>query len=480
MTIDAFSTATEMLEALRSRAVSSVELTELHIDRIERLDAKINAVVVRDFAAARERAREADARRARSEDAPLLGLPHTLKESTQAAGLPQTAAIPAFAGHVAASDGPVAEAVRGAGGVLLGKTNIPPFLADIQSNNPTYGRSLNPWDPSRTPGGSTGGGAAAVAAGLTPLEFGSDIGGSIRIPALFCGVFGHRPSETAVPRVGSIPYSVRPRVGAIMGVQGPLARSAEDLELALGIIARPEAGEDVAWRLEFPPARHERLADFRVAVLPPVDFAPVDDELTAAQERIASGLSRLGATVKVAAPPFDLQRYTFSYLRMLNALMTVNLPLEDRRAAAEGARRSSDAFSRAGGEGFDASAVDLILWLAEREEYREQYREFFREWDILLCPTTIVPAVEHNDLPMGQRTLVINGQEVPFTRFLAYSGWATLAGQPSTAFPVGLSAAGLPLGLQAIGPYLEDRTPLRFAGLVAREFGGFRRPPGFE
>jgi len=392
-------------------------------------------------------------------------LPHTIKESTAAEGLAQTAAIPEFAGHVAADDGPVAAKVRAAGGVLLGKTNIPPYVADIQANNETYGRSLNPWDPARVPGGSTGGGAAAVAAGLTPLEFGSDIGGSIRIPAMFCGIYGHRPSETAVTRVGAVPASTRPNPAFFMGVQGPLARSADDLELALDVIAGPEVGEDVAWKLQLPPSRHGRLKDFRVAVLPQIDWCLIDDGLLGAQEAAAAALSGLGAKVAVAAPDFDLHEHHRNYMRLLDTL--INSPLTPEQRAAAGLRPP-------------ASSSEFISWIAGREVYREAYRAFFREWDILLCPTTIMPAFEHDDRPMAERTIVINGVERPFSGFLAYSGWATLSGQPSTAFPMGLNSRGLPLGLQAIGPYLEDRTTLRFASLMADECGGFERPPGFD
>lgn len=463
---DPFASATEMLAALSSREISSLELTELHIARIERLDPKINAVVVRDFENARARARKADSERAAGAAlGPLHGLPHFIKESTAAQGLPQTAAMPEFAGHIAPADGPVAARVRAAGGVLLGKTNIPPYVADIQSNNDTYGRSLNPWDPARVPGGSTGGGAAAVAAGFAPLEFGSDIGGSIRIPASFCGIYGHRPSETAVTRVGAIPASTHPNITAVMGVQGPLARTAADLELALDVIAGPEAGEDVAWKLELPQARHSRLAAFRVAILPLLDWCPVEDEIVAAQERTASELSRLGATVAVATPAFDLHEHHRDYMAVLNALMTARLSVEEREAA---------------GFGPPPLLIQFLAWMDRREGYREAYRRFFRDWDILLCPTTRLVAFEHDDRPMAQRTSTINGVEVPFAGFLPYSGWATLSGQPSTAFPAGRDSHGLPIGLQAIGPYLEDRTTLRFAALVGEACGGYERPPGFE
>src|SRR6185369_865460 len=187
---------------------------------------------------------------------------------------------------------------RAAGAVLLGKTNVPPMLADWQSDNPIHGRANNPCDLERTPGGSSGGSAAAIAAGLSALEVGSDIGGSIRVPAVFCGVYGHRPSETLLPRSGQFPVPPMPNSGVVMGVQGPIARSAEDLELALSVLAGPEVGEDVAWRVELPAARRERLAEFRVAVLPPIPWIVLDDRIASAIEDVAARLAKLGCAVE--------------------------------------------------------------------------------------------------------------------------------------------------------------------------------------
>src|SRR5258705_78547 len=181
---------------------------------------------------------------------------------------------------------------------MLAALTCPQVRRDWERVNPVYGAPQNPGDLGPTPGGSPGGGGAALAAGFTPLEFGSDIGGSIRVPAAFCGVYGHRPSETAMPRSGQFPMPPMPNAAVVMGVQGPLARSAADLELALDVAAGPEAGEDVAWKLAMPPARRERLRDFRVAILPPVDWVPVDSEIPASLEDLAGRLSQLRGAVK--------------------------------------------------------------------------------------------------------------------------------------------------------------------------------------
>lgn len=244
--MDPFASATELLADLRAAKFAASDLTELYIRRIEMYDTKLNAVVVRDFARARQAARAAD----KGDAGALHGLPMTLKESINVAGLGTTCGVPDWKTFVSEHDAPAWSRLRAAGAVLMGKTNVPPMLADWQSSNPIHGRTNNPWDLARTPGGSSGGSAAALAAGLTALEVGSDIGGSIRVPAAFCGVYGHRPSETLLPRSGQFPIPPLPNAAVVMGVQGPLARSAEDLELALSVLAGAERrrGRRVAGR----------------------------------------------------------------------------------------------------------------------------------------------------------------------------------------------------------------------------------------
>jgi amidase len=486
--IDGFSTASQMLQALRQRQLSAVELLELHQHRIERYNPRLNAIVIACFEQARAAAEAADAVRTRGADAALLGLPITLKESINVRGLPTTAGLPAFAQAQANSDAPATQRMQTAGAVLMGKTNVPPMLADWQSDNDIFGRTNNPWDLTRTPGGSTGGGAAALAAGLTPLEVGSDIGGSIRVPAVFCGLYGHRPSDSALPRSGQLPFPPVPNPPGIMGVQGPLARSAADLDLALDVLAGPEGGEEVAWQLTLPPARHERLSAYRVAVLPPITWVPVDAEIMAAQEELVSRLSRAGAHVQTVQPELfgDLRAHHTLYVSLISAVTGARSPEAERRRLVELSRGYDDGFSEARRQGWLASVGDYFTWYGQREQYRAAYRAFFRDWDVLLAPITLTPAFPHLKCAWPRqasdfdRTLVVNGAAVAYDLLLVYPGIATLSGQPATAFPLGLTRAGLPIGLQAIGPYLEDRTPIHFAALLEREFGGFRRPPGYD
>jgi len=478
VSIDPFSSATSMLEALRRRDVSAVELLELHLDRIARYNGELNVIVTPNEEGARRQARESDERRARGEATGALdGLPIVIKDSNQVAGLKSTAGITELANNVPQEDGLLAQRVFAAGAVLIGKTNIPPFLADWQSNNPIFGRTVNPWDHARSPGGSTGG-AAAVAAGLAPLEFGSDIGGSIRVPAAFCGIFGHKPSETAVPRSGSFPPHGLPSPVSFMGVQGPLARSAGDLEVALDAIAGPDIGEE-HWRLDLPPARHQDLGSFRVAVFPGVDWVPVSRDVRQAQEWVVQLLNDAGAKVEVAAPEgLTSREHLATYDAMLQAMTSGGMNDEQRREAV-GRLKPDDPRREALTLGLLATLPQFRQMLQERERSRAAYRAFFKEYDILLAPITIIPAFEHDDRPFGERTIDVDGQAVPYYLQIFYPSIATLPGQPATAFPVAINGAGLPIGLQAIGPYLEDRTPIQFARLLERELGGFVAPPRY-
>jgi amidase len=486
--IDLYSTATEMLRALQERRLSPVELLELHLRRIEEFNPRLNAIVTPDFDAARQAAREADAAlqmdadvsQGRHTGLPLRGLPITIKDSIDVQGLPSTAGLPDRAETRAGADAPIVRRLRDAGAVIMGKTNVPPLTGDWQCSNHLFGRTNNPWDLSRTPGGSTGGGGAAVAAGLTPLEFGSDLAGSIRIPAAFCGVYGHKPSETAIPRSGHFPGSPLPNAAESMTVQGPLARSAEDLDLALGIIAGPDTGEDVAWRIDLPAPRHEHLRDYRIAVLPSIDWLPLDTEIAGALDTLAERLSRAGATVQVAQPDAfgDLREYIELYFSLMTIMTFADSPDPVRRRLVEQMRKRGDHLAGARVRGIEANVAEYLAWHGLREAYRESYRRFFREWDVLLAPVTVVPAFPHDDRPWSQRAIEINGKPELYELLAVYSAVATLCGQPATAFPVSRTRGGLPIGFQAIGPYLEDRTPVRFAGLVARECGGFQPPPG--
>lgn len=458
LTIDlARATAGETVAAIAAGQISALEATDAAIARIEARDAGINAVVVRDFDRAREAAKAADAAVARGERRPLLGVPMTVKEANWVAGLKTTWGMEMWKDWTAPVDGVAIARLKAAGAIILGKSNVPPMLSDFQSNNPVYGRTHNPWDRARSPGGSSGGSAAALAAGLVPLEFGSDIGGSIRIPAGFCGVYGHKPSYGVVPLRGHTPPGVD-GIDIAVAVVGPMARAASDLDLALGVMAGPEGLDAAGYRLDLPPPRHDRLADFRVLILDQHPLAATDDEISGAINALADRLEGRGVRVdRHSALLPDLAEAHGVYGMILNTAMTLGQP---------GAR--------------SPSAHEWLGLLDAQLQIRRAWAELFKGFDVIIAPTLGTLAFPHDDSPdMGARRLLINGEQTPYFNQLAWSGIATLGHLPATAAPIGLSQGGLPIGAQIIGPYLEDRTTIAFAGLLERAFGGFVPPPGF-
>lgn len=447
--------AGELVQALADRKVGALELTDAAIARIEARDGAINAVVVRDFDRARTAARAADAVLSKGVRRPLLGLPMTVKESHNVGGLPTTWGSPAFRGWIAPEDSVGVARLKDAGAIILGKTNVPPFLADWQANNPVYGRTVNPWDPTRSPGGSSGGSAAALAAGMVPLEFGSDIGGSIRVPAAFCGVYGHKPSYDLIPTRGHAPPGldgVRPALAVV----GPLARSAADLALALDVLAGPDDLEAVGYSLDLPAPRHGRLADFRVLILDHVPGVAVDDEILGAIDGLATRLDELGAEVTRESDLVpDIAAGREIFLGLLNTVIS------------------------RGGAG--ATPIDAHAWMGLLDgqlALRRRWAELFREVDVVLTPVFGQVAFPHNDEPdSAKRRLVINGKPTAYFDQLAWPGMPLVANLPATAAPIGFTRGGLPVAVQVIGPYLEDRTTIAFAGFLERELGGFRGPP---
>ena len=314
-----YRSAKALVAALARREISSAELTQHTIKRIEALDASINAVVVRDFDRARAAAREADAGLARGELRPLLGLPMTVKEAFNVAGLPTTWGIPAFKGWQAEGDAVAVARLKDAGAIILGKTNVAVGLADWQSYNDVYGTTNNPWDIARTPGGSSGGAAAALAAGYVSLEIGSDLGGSIRAPAHFSGVFGHKSSYGIVPMRGhQLPGTEASGGDGELAVLGPMARTADDLALALDILAGPDDSDAKAYRLDLPPPRHQNLEEFRVLVIDTHPLMPTSEDVCMALDRLADRLSSRVAKIARSSPLLpDLAEAARIYMPML-------------------------------------------------------------------------------------------------------------------------------------------------------------------
>ena len=441
----------DLARALERREVSAIELFDEAVRAIEAKDGPINAVVVRDFDRAREAAKAADAALARGESRPLLGVPMTVKDSHHIAGLPTTWGLAPFKDWTPSADSVGVSRLKAAGAVILGKTNIPPNLGDWQAANPIYGRTNNPHDRSRSPGGSSGGGAAAVAAGMVPLEFGSDIGGSIRVPAHFCGVFGHKPTFELIPTAGHAPPPIDVSGQPVeFGVVGPIARTAADLDRALTCLAGPHGDAAAALRLALPAPRAFALKDFRVLVLTDHPLVETDEAVRAPIERLANQLADLGASVSHDTPLLpDLVAAHTLYMSMLGAIMNRGAP---------GAPPSIDAVAWM--NGLDTIVGNRRLW-----------RALFAEHDVVLAPPFGVPAFPHNDRKWEERTLEVNGRQTPYGAQIGWPGIAAFAGLPATCAPIARTASGLPTGVQIIGPFLEDRTPIAFAGQLERELG---------
>ena len=455
--------------------------------RIEALDRHLNAVVVRDFDRARDAAIVADAALGRGERRRLLGIPITLKEAFNVAGLPTTWGFPQFKDFVPKEDAVIVSRVESAGAVLLGKTNVPLGLADFQSYNDVYGTTNNPWDTDRSPGGSSGGSAAALAAGFGPLSFGSDIGGSLRVPAHFCGVYAHKPTLGLIPVRGYNPPPFPPLTGhGDLAVVGPMTRTAADLALALGVVAGPDAEcTGLGYRLALPPARHDNLKSFRVLVVGSHPLMPTGTAVRAAIGRLSERLARAGVKVAQASALLpDLADSARLYMRLLASAKSASLApdrYEEARRSTARLTSGDNSLEAQRTRGTVTSHRDWITADVAPVRLQQQWSLFFREWDIVLYPPASVPAFPHDhSLPIEARHIEIDGNGYPFyDACFVWADPATTCGLPAAAAPIDRSRSGFPIGVQIIGPYLEDRTTIAFAGLLEREFGGFVPPPGY-
>ncbi len=435
-------TAAETAQTIGQGDISALEACDAAIDRIGRLDAALNAIVVRDFERARTAAKALDNRRNKNKQLPLLGVPMTVKESHDVAGLPSTWGLPSASTEPADIDSVAVSRLKNAGAVILGKSNVSTALADWQANNPVYGRTLNPYDHSRSPGGSSGGAAAALACGMVPLELGSDIGGSIRIPAHLCGIFGHKPTFGILPTTGH-DFPGTDSIEAELAVIGPMARSAGDLAIALDILAGPAGGS--AYRLELPRRKRNDLRDFRVLVLDTHPVAATDGEIRTAIGKLADGLDDAGVAIArdIDGLP-DLEAAHGQYTAMLMAITTRGVP--------------------------GVTPMDVHKWMHLQDvqmQLTRQWSKIFEQVDVVITPAFGVAAFPHDDIPdWSGRTLMIDGAAEPYGKQLAWAGVATFPGLPATVAPVALTRFGLPIGVQIIGPTFADHTTIGFAALL--------------
>jgi amidase len=477
-------------EAVRSGRVTSRELVELHLDRIARYNSDLNAVVSLDADGARRRADERDAelRHGRVRGS-FHGVPMTVKDAFATAGIRTTSGSEERRDHVPSEDAVALARLGAAGVVVLGKTNVPEGITGQETANTLFGRTCNPWDLERTPGGSSGGAAAAVATGLSALELGSDSGGSIRQPAHCCGIYGHVPTQGLVPLRGHLPLvpldEERLQID-LMGA-GPLARHPGDLAAALDVLAGPDGADADAWRLQLPPARCSDLAGLRVALWSDDPDVPVESAVRACLEETADRLEAAGAAVdRKARPDFrlgDAERVAFALWVASTTISTDGFadlvtsadaldPGDDRLAAR---RLRSEALRH-----HDWVALDL-----ERRRLARAWTKLLADHDVVICPVSPVVAVPHDPEPERvadvehriARTIDVDGVARPYLSQMSWNIVVGMCGLPSTVAPVGMSPAGLPVGAQIVGRPFSDHTTIAVAGMLAQLTGGYRPPP---
>ena len=456
--------------ALLRGEVTSVELVQACESVWREANPRLNAVVVSDFERAYLTARECDAQRREGlARGPLHGVPFTIKESFDVLGWPTTVGDPAFADNMATRHATVVQRLLDAGAILLGKTNVPLWLRDWQSYNAVYGTTRNPHDLSRTPGGSSGGSAAAVCSGMAFFDVGSDIGSSIRNPAHYCGIFSHKSTHGLIPLDGhGLPGGV---TFPDINVAGPLARSASDLRHVLGALAGPSVDAACAVRIELPPCDVDDLRQVRFGILPNHAVAEVDATVEQCLVDLGKTLEREGAQVVWnARPALDAAELLRVYTLLLRAATCGYLSDEAYASAQTAAREVAHddmRYSSLQHTGEVLSHRDWLRLQPLRDGYAAAWRALFEQVDVLLCPVAATPAFPLNEAGAPwQRTLNVNGRAQPLTTQLFWAGHSGLCGLPSTVAPAGRTAQGLPVGVQIVAPLYHDLRAIRVAELL--------------
>ncbi len=481
----AFRSTAALADTIRRREIGCLELLDHYLARGERLNPRVNAIVTLDVERARKRAREADQALARGELwGPLHGVPFTIKDTYETAGIRTTCGWTQIADHVPKEDATTVARLRAAGAVVFGKTNVPTLASDAQTYNPIFDTTNNPWDTTRTPGGSSGGAAAAIAAGLSGGEIGSDIGGSIRTPSGWCGVFGHKATWGIIPGRGHIPGPPGTLAECDLGVFGPIGRGVDDLDLGLDVLVGPSPEDARAWRIELPPARRDALGAYRMAVWFDDPSTPVDGEVRRVLESAVVALRRAGATVVDRRPAIDLAELVRTYHQMLYPIILAGMPdegFENMVRLAESLGPNDPNPIAQSAQGATIRHRDWLRLHEQRKQMQARFAEFFRDVDVLLMPIVPTAAIPHDHSePFPARTISVDGAPISYLKLFSWIGPASFAHLPATAAPVGRTATGLPVGLQILGPYLEDRTTIDVARRVTTVVGGYEPPPGFD
>ena len=478
----AFASASALAAKLRAGRISSLDLLDHYIARVEKHDGALNAVVVRDFERARKRAKAADrALKKGTLWGPLHGVPMTVKESFNIEGLRTTWGNPAFKDSVADYTSIAIERLLAAGAVVFGKTNVPLLLQDLQSYNALYGTTRNPYDLSRTPGGSSGGGAAAVAAGLSAADFGSDLAGSIRVPASFCGLYAHKPSYGVVPTRG---HSLTPALAAPdLSVLGPIARSARDLEPFLRAVAGPLEDDAAAWKLKLPASKADRLKGLRIGLLTDVEISPIANSVRTGLEALAQWLRSRGAKVSTANLPIDPQKHQALFMRFVRGVTAARMnDAAFQQTLADAAKFAADDTSppALATRGLAQYHRDWCAAHETRMQLRAAWAAYFADHDLLLIPGTPVPAFPIDESGAREaRKLDIDGRAVPYNAQGFWQGIATVSYLPATVAPIGRTPEALPISVQVVGPYLGDLSTIGFARVLEKEYAGYTVPEAF-
>lgn len=483
--------AHELVRELSDGTLTSEAVTQHFLDQIRRHNGSINAVVTVDEEQALKKARAADEKRAGGANlGPLHGLPLTLKDTWEVAGMTCTAGARALRDYTPRHHADVVQRLEDAGAIVVGKTNVPIYATDLQSYNKLFGVSNNPFNTDHTPGGSSGGAAAALAAGMTPLEVGSDLAGSIRTPAHFCGVFGHKPSRALVSFRGHIPGPPGTQSRPDLAEGGPLARNAKDLQLLLDVIAGPTPLDARTWTISMAPATVSSLDQARVGLWLEDPLCPIEQELTDGYRALGRELEQRGALVANAQHPLlDLEHILPPYFNLLGSLLSTSLKPAQRRQMLWVARLEKwlkllgplTAFVGEYGRGVNQPVHQWIAVSETREKMRAEIASLFEEFDVLLTPVTPTTAIRHDhSQPVFKRRIAVAGQPRAYMDQFCWIAFATLLGLPATSVPVGRSKDGLPFNVQVIGAPGKDLTTLRFAELLEQAgLAGFTPPAGF-
>ncbi|MCP5206211.1 MAG: amidase [Hahellaceae bacterium] len=490
MTDWAYAGVKAITTAIQNQEVSSVEMLHYFQQRITTHNPKLNAVVAQNNTLAESIARQADKDIASGNiRGPLHGLPMTIKDTYEVVGFTATSGARRWQTHTPATNATAVQRLLDAGVVPMGKTNVPYMASDWQSYNRIYGKTNNPWDFSRTPGGSSGGAAAAVSSGMSVVELGSDIGGSIRTPAHYCGVFGHKPSSGLISLRGHLPGPPGTQSEPDLAVAGPLAQSTDDLALMLNALAAPDPMAARAWQLQLPECELKSLDQFRVLAVLEHPLCPIDSKLLQHYRDLITKLRAAGVKVVEGQPePVPLDKVYPLFLSLLGGQFSASAtPMQRRqvRVLAPIIKR----FGRLLKAGpmmhhyFYGIIQSHAHWLDDNEaraKLLQATESVFTNYDVILTPIVPTTAIAHDtDSAFHQRRLLVNGQPRPYTDHFPWIAMATALGLPATSAPTGLIDNHLPCNIQIIGRAYGDRTTLRFSKLLEAITGGMPRPPQF-